>query len=114
MKTLFVKTIGAGLLVLGSAILVLISESTLAAGPLPIAGDTPYRATGVVEYINLEKNTVVISDRGMSLRADVPVHARNRMASPYALRKGMQVGYNATEQPGTRPAISEIWVISGR
>jgi len=115
MQTPFLGAIVSGLLVLGLSTAAVVPQPALAAGPAPaITGDTPYQSTGVIEYLDLAKDTVVISDRGMSIGAGTPVHVNGRSTGRFALRKGMHVGFKAATVKGTRPAISEIWILSGQ
>jgi hypothetical protein len=111
MKTAYLGGVLSGLLALLAAS-GLVPQSAQAAEPSTGTEEgMPYQASGIVEYINLAKDTIVISDRGMNIAADTPVYFGSRTASRNALRKGMHVGYKTSDAPNTRPAITGIWVL---
>lgn len=115
MKATLLPAILGGLLVMAPALLTVASPPALARGPLAAAGgEAPYQSTGVIEYVDLSKDTVVISDRGMSISATTPVHIGTRTVSRTALHKSMRVGFSADAVGHTRPAIREVWVLSGQ
>jgi len=116
MQTPFLRAVLGGLLVLGlTTSAALLPQGALAAGPARTTnGGAPHQMTGVVEYLDPAKDSIVISDRGMSIGSGTPVHVGGRSTGRFALRQGMRVAYKATAVKGGRPAISEIWILSNQ
>lgn len=103
-----IGTTMAGLLatILGTAL----PTTSLAAGPVPPAGQGPIAPdrTGVIDDVDLVNNVILVDDRGYRLNADTVFHGtRNGRA---ALRKGAQIGLRFQTGPQGELVATDIWI----
>jgi len=79
----------------------------------PAANSVAYQETGKVDDIHLSQNQIVINDRAYLLAGNVSIVAGNKSSSKNALRKGMNLGFNFTEDR-QKSVITEIWILPAR
>lgn len=67
---------------------------------------------GIIDQIDLDRQTIVINDVNVKVARDLRVYTVNtRFAARQSLKPGMKVGFGTTGSRALTGAVSELWIL---